>query len=203
MMISLGHNCFPAQSLRKINQSQPSLPFDSIGNWNNERSLIVVYEILCLLKNDQLDISLFTEANEQLCNRFNFHISHFFKKRHRKTLLSSNEQYEDLNTVFGRRFIRLKNNFFNQPNIVFYTSNRSAKEIELYHTATKIISLNPLNRLIIIGPQRPPDLPKQIEYIHQKRRLFKRTHEKISLYISNLDPETKLYYSNFIQDDTK
>jgi hypothetical protein len=202
-MISLGHNCFPAQSLRKINESQPSLPFDSIGNWNNEKSLMVIYEILYLLKNDQLDISLFVETDERLCNKFNFHISHFFKKKHRKHLLSNDEQYESLKTIFHRRFTRLKNNFFSQPNLIFYTSNRSAYEIDLYHTAAKIISLNTLNHLVIIGPQRPPDLPKQIEYIHQRRRLFKRTHEKISLYISSLDSETKVYYSNFVQDDNQ
>jgi hypothetical protein len=201
MIISLGHNCFPAQAIKKINQFQPSLPFDSIGNWNNEKSLMVVYTILSLLKSNQLDISLFTEPNEQLCNKFNFHISHFFKNRHRKSILSNNELYEDLNTVFSRRFTRLKNNFFSQPNLIFYTSSRSAYEIELYHTASKIISLNPLNRLVIIGPQRPPNLPKQIEYIHQKRKLSKRTHEKIFSYFSNLDTETQSYYNNFVNDN--
>jgi hypothetical protein len=199
-MISLGYNCFPALAIRKINSFQPSLPFDYIGNYNGENSFIIVYEIIKELYNDQLDINKFVSLNNNSYNYLNFSMNHFTKKRHLKFF--AKEEDKNILSLFITRFHRLKLNFFNQPNLLFYTSNRVIRENEekLEIAAKNIIELNKLNHIIIIGPHKTKIINDNIEFVQHKRKSSRAITNCLKNYISKISPETKQYYEKYTPD---
>ena len=201
MMITLGYNCFLALGLRKINSFQPSLPFDYIGNNNGYNSFISVYQILEQLYNNKLDIENFISVNDSLHNSLNFYMGHFYKQRDINRVTESHEEKTPL-SLFTKRFTRLKLNFFNQPNLVFYTSNRVTGEDEhsLQNTAQSIINLNNLNHIVIIGPHESKIINDNIEFVKYKKRRSKAIKNCLNKYFSKMSPETKESYEKYIQD---
>ena len=197
MMITLGYNCFLALGLRKINSFQPSLPFDYIGNNNGYNSFISVYQILEQLYNNKLDIENFISVNDSLHN----YMGHFYKQRDINRVTESHEEKTPL-SLFTKRFTRLKLNFFNQPNLVFYTSNRVTGEDEhsLQNTAQSIINLNNLNHIVIIGPHESKIINDNIEFVKYKKRRSKAIKNCLNKYFSKMSPETKESYEKYIQD---
>jgi hypothetical protein len=105
MMISLGYNCFLALAIRKINNFQPSLPFDYIGNYNGHNSFILVYQILEQLHNNQLNIENFISVNNYYYNSLNFSLSHFYKSKHIKSFTELHEEKTPI-SLFTKRFTR-------------------------------------------------------------------------------------------------
>ena len=198
MMISLGYNCFTALGLRNINHFQPSLPFDFLGNMNNN-SLMSVYNILQSLKDKKFNIDDFVTIDSHHKNNLNFWLGHFCKDN--KKWMEDSENQKSLKDLFQKRFNRLQNNFFTQPNLVFYSRNRTFEVDESIKEAAKLIlSLNPENYLIVLGNHESFNLSKNIEFLRHKRRSSKSIKYHIKLYISLLSPETKKYYEQFTSD---
>lgn len=205
MMISLGHNCFPALALRRINTFQPSLPFDFIGNRpkDYDYDLLNVYLVLSRLKENTLDIDDFISVNEYMYNELNFSLNHFYKSSHlnKYRITEHNEEFSSLSLLFRKRFQRLKNNFFNQPNLLFFSRAKGFKPNFLLELAAQsIINLNPLNHLIILGSHKYYQLSPNIEYICSHRRSSSVKRANIKHYISQLTPDTKSYYESFVPD---
>ena len=204
MMISLGYNCFTALGLRDINPFQPSLPFDYIGNCN-ENSLLIVFEILDQLKQNILNIEKFIAVDQNLYNTSKFHLGHFYKQGYKHLKLRSDNEKEARESVlelFNKRFHRLKNNFFTQPNLIFYSRNRTLNETDdsIRNAAKLIISLNPNNYLVILGNHTSFHLLDNIEFVRHKRRSSKTIKRHIEFYISSLSSETIQHYTSFIPD---
>jgi hypothetical protein len=112
------------------------------------------------------------------------------------------KKHQYLYLLKGSLDTRLKLNFFNQPNLVFYTSNRGTGEDEhdLQNTAQSIINLNSLNHIVIIGPHKSKIINNNIEFVQHKRRSSKAIQNCLNQYFSKLSPETKESYEKCTQD---
>jgi hypothetical protein len=195
-MISLGHNCATAIALRKINTTQPSLPFDFIGNHNAD-SLWNVFQILNQLKQNTLDIQKFVDVNQNRLNKNRFHLSHFYKQKDIKNTVDKDEIGHTVLELFTRRFIRLQSKIFSEPNLLIYNYNKKFQEdmnsmIEVTH---KIIDLNPLNHLLILKPGKYCQINSNIELIRAKRSSYKAIKANLSHYLSQKPEEWIKYYS--------
>jgi hypothetical protein len=196
-MISLGHNCATAIALRKINTTQPSLPFDFIGNHNAD-SLWNVFQILDQLKQNKLDIQKFVDVDQKILNKNRFHLSHFYKQKDIKYTVDKDEREHTVLQLFTRRFTRLQNIIFSEPNLLIYNYNKKFKEdmdlmIKVSH---KIIDLNPLNYLLILKPGKYHQINSNIELIRAKRSSKKAIKANLSHYLSKKPEEWIKYYSS-------
>lgn len=195
MMISLGHNCAIGIALRKINSIQPSLPFDFIGNHNAD-SLWNVFQILDQLKQNNLNIQEFVTIDQNRLNKNRFHLSHFYKQKDIKYTVDKDEREQTVLQLFTKRFTRLQNIIFSEPNLLIYNYNKKFQEdmnsmIEVTH---KIIDLNPLNHLVILKPGKYYQINSNIELIRAKRSSKRAIRANLSHYISQKPEEWIKYY---------
>jgi len=199
-MISLGHNCAISVALRQINTIQPSLPFDFIGNHNAD-SLWNIFQILDQLRQNTLDVQKFVTIDHNILNESRFHFSHFYKKGNKHLNLRLDNQEEIKETIlelFTKRFARLQSKIFFEPNLLIYLYNEKFGEdidrtIEVSH---RIINMNPLNYLLILGSGKSCQISSNIELIRAKRKSSKAIKANLSHYLSQKSEEWKTYYSS-------
>jgi len=200
MMISLGHKCSIAIALRQINNIQPSLPFDFIGNHNAD-SLWNVFQILDQLRQNTLDIQKFVTVDENRLNENRFHFSHFYKKGYKHIKIRTDCEEEISETVlelFTKRFLRLQSKIFYQPNLLIYNYHKHEKENmeKIIEAGNKIIEMNPLNYLLVFQSGKSRQINNNIEYIKGKRSSSTAIKANLSHYMSKKPEEWIKYYSS-------